>query len=107
MKKFKSAKEKQAYLEYQEWLAKHNTVKKTHSKPEPLKYSLSSGTRDTNPNNLVIKSHGVVMSSDATVKKKEHKYTGDAIVGVATMHKSNLTPVFSKEDAVSISSMRR
>ena len=37
-----------------------------------------------------------------------HKvYTGDKIIGIATMHKSNAVPVFSDEQAVEISRMRR
>ena len=37
-----------------------------------------------------------------------HKvYTGDKILGIATMHKSNAVPVFSDEQAVDISRMRR
>ncbi len=34
-------------------------------------------------------------------------YTGDKIIGIATLHKSNAVPVFSNEDAVEISRMRR
>lgn len=34
-------------------------------------------------------------------------YTGTAIIGICTMHKSNLVPVFSAEDAEAISKMRR
>ena len=34
-------------------------------------------------------------------------YTGTAMLGVATMHKSNSVPVFSQEDAVELSRMRR
>ena len=40
-------------------------------------------------------------------KAPEKVYTGDKIVGIATMHKSNAVPVFSAEDAVEISRMRR
>lgn len=37
-----------------------------------------------------------------------HKiYTGDKVLGIATMHKSNAVPVFRAEDAVEISKMRR
>jgi hypothetical protein len=35
------------------------------------------------------------------------KYTGTAMMGIATLHKSNAVPVFSQEDAVEISRMRR
>jgi len=34
-------------------------------------------------------------------------YTGDKVKGIATMHKSNAVPVFSDEQAVDISKMRR
>lgn len=34
-------------------------------------------------------------------------YTGSAVLGISTLHKSNAIPVFSKEEAVSISKMRR
>ncbi len=34
-------------------------------------------------------------------------YTGDYIIGIATMHKSNLQPVTSKEQAVDAATMRR
>ena len=42
----------------------------------------------------------------ATVSPKK-TYTGTAILGIATLHKSVAVPVFSKEDAVDISKMRR
>jgi len=34
-------------------------------------------------------------------------YTGTKVKGIATMHKSNAVPVFSDEEAVEISRMRR
>lgn len=34
-------------------------------------------------------------------------YSGTAMQGVATMHKSNMVPVFSRDEAKDISSMRR
>jgi len=35
------------------------------------------------------------------------QYTGDNIVGIGTMHKSNAVPIFSEQEAKDISSMRR
>jgi len=40
-------------------------------------------------------------------KKAPNVYTGDKIVGIATMHKSNMVPVFSDQEAKDISKMRR
>ena len=34
-------------------------------------------------------------------------YTGNKVKGIATMHKSNAVPVFSDEEAIEISKMRR
>lgn len=34
-------------------------------------------------------------------------YTGTKVLGIATMHKSNVVPVFAEEQAVEISRMRR
>jgi hypothetical protein len=34
-------------------------------------------------------------------------YTGTAIKGIGTMHKSNAVPIFSNEEAVAIATMRR
>jgi hypothetical protein len=34
-------------------------------------------------------------------------YTGDKMIGIGTLHKSNAVPVFNSEDAVEISRMRR
>jgi hypothetical protein len=41
------------------------------------------------------------------VLKPSKVYTGTKVRGIATMHKSNAVPVFSDEEAVEISKMRR
>jgi hypothetical protein len=41
------------------------------------------------------------------VLKPAKQYTGTKVKGIATMHKSNAVPVFSDEEAVDISRMRR
>ena len=43
---------------------------------------------------------------NATLKAPK-VYTGNKVKGIATMHKSNAVPVFSDEEAVDISKMRR
>lgn len=40
-------------------------------------------------------------------KKQTPVYTGTAIKGIGTMHKSNAVPIFSDEQAVEIATMRR
>jgi hypothetical protein len=41
------------------------------------------------------------------VKVHDTEYTGTKVVGISTLHKSNGIPVFSQEEAVEISKMRR
>jgi hypothetical protein len=43
---------------------------------------------------------------NATLKPAK-QYTGTKVKGIATMHKSNAVPVFSDEEAIEISKMRR
>jgi hypothetical protein len=43
----------------------------------------------------------------ATAPVRDMTYTGDKIVGIGTLHKSNGIPVFSDQEAKDISSMRR
>lgn len=40
-------------------------------------------------------------------RPKDRVYTGTEMIGIATMHKSNLVPVFSTDSAKDISKMRR
>lgn len=43
----------------------------------------------------------------ACVKQRDQEYTGTKVKGIGTMHKSNAVPIFSDEEAVDISKMRR
>ena len=43
----------------------------------------------------------------STAAKPRMQYTGTYIKGIGTMHKSNAVPIFSDEEAVAISTMRR
>jgi hypothetical protein len=70
-------------------------------KAEPLIYKLNTpaGRSTAHIPSLSTPGH-----STATVHKV---YTGTKVKGIATMHKSNAVPVFSDEEAVEISRMRR
>ncbi len=41
------------------------------------------------------------------VKAPDKVYTGTKMIGIGTMHKSNMVPIFSDEEAQDISKMRR
>lgn len=48
-----------------------------------------------------------VTPGHSTALKPIKEYTGEKMIGIATMHKSNLIPIFSQEQAVETSQMRR
>lgn len=49
----------------------------------------------------------VVTGQGVAAKKPVQQYTGDAMIGIGQLHKSNGIPVFSKQDAHDLAIMRR
>ena len=85
-------------------------LKKYETKPLPKTKpsSLSSSYRLSIPAGRDTTSH--IKSVDTggnAVLKPSPVYTGTKVKGIATMHKSNAVPVFSDEEAIAISKMRR
>ena len=72
-------------------------------KAEPLSYTLSAPVgRETQ--RIASRDTG---HTGAVRTKDIPQYTGTKIIGIGTMHKSNAVPIFSDEQAVEISTMRR
>jgi len=72
--------------------------------------AMSAGTLTTA--NLSHRNTGQKINSLDTgwipcVKNADKVYTGTKIKGIGTMHKSNAVPIFSDEQAIEISTMRR
>ena len=65
------------------------------AKPEPYR-------RDTGPRIASLETTGA-----QCVRPPEKVYTGENMLGISVLHKSNAVPVFRQEDAVDISKMRR
>ena len=76
--------------------------RKRAMKAEPLSYTLSAPPGRTTSNHIPSRDTG----GNATLAAPK-VYTGTKVKGIATMHKSNAVPVFSDEEAVDISRMRR
>ena len=72
-------------------------------KAEPLVYKLETPVGRTNTHHIPSLNTvgGVAVLAPPKV------YTGTKVKGIATMHKSNAVPVFSDEEAIDISKMRR
>ena len=69
---------------------------------EPLVYKLETPVGRTNTHHIPSRDTGGTAPLAAP-----KVYTGTKVKGIATMHKSNAVPVFSDEEAVDISRMRR
>jgi len=71
-------------------------------KAEPLVYKLTGATDRAGTAHIPSVNTG----GNATLAPAK-VYTGTKVKGIATMHKSNAVPVFSDEEAIEISRMRR
>jgi hypothetical protein len=110
--KFKSAEAKREHdrLE-QEWKdllkrqgAEQEAKRQSRAmKAEPLTYRLSAPAGRGNTHHIPSLNTGGGVAALAPAKV----YTGTKVLGIATMHKSNAVPVFSDEEAIDISKMRR
>jgi hypothetical protein len=106
-KKFASAEHKrQAEILEEEWqklkdryapATKIKVGRSSYVPPKPLR-------RDADQPRIASLDTGV---KGAVNVRMPQKYTGDNIVGIGTMHKSNAVPIFSDQEAKDISSMRR
>ena len=71
-------------------------------KAEPLVYKLTAPAGRSTTHHIPSRDTG----GNATLAPAK-VYTGTKVKGIATMHKSNAVPVFSDEEAIEISRMRR
>lgn len=106
--KFKSAEEKRRYEENQRsW----EQLKKKYEQPivkvkKPIKQSWSAGVV-VPPGRECSNLPSLSTPGGSTALKPSMTYTGTAMKGIGTMHKSNLVPVFDDDAAKDIASMRR
>ena len=93
------AKQKRA-REYEKLVGKVTKAKKEFKEYAPSKPYV----RDTKEYPSLSTSDSIPTSCP---RKERKEYTGDYIVGIATMHKSNLVPVGRGTDPKDFSTMRR
>lgn len=84
---------------------KHGVELKEKQKRQSLvaaPWITSSSQRETAP-----KLPSLDTGSIPCIKKESQMYTGTKMLGIGQLHKSNAVPVFSNEEAIDISRMRR
>jgi hypothetical protein len=107
--KFKSAEEKRKHMQ----LAQSWTELKRKHHVEPSKKSVLSSTLSNYKLTAPPGRESVhypsrdTGSGNATKPIEGKRYTGDKIIGIGTLHKSNAVPIFSDQEAKEISKMRR
>jgi hypothetical protein len=101
MKKL-TAKQKALQKEWETLLSKWDKVPKFSRSNVKVKKTPSSLTKTNFEERKTLMTPG-----GSTALKPKQVYTGSAIVGLATLHKSCIQPVFSKEAAIEVSQMRR
>ena len=100
-----TGKQRLQQLAHQQWIESMTKGKR------PDKKVLDKMWRTEYTNNMVVDRSSYVsagMSSGSTAKNDTKVYSGERkLLGIATMHKSNMVPVFAKSDAEDIAKMRR
>jgi len=107
-------KTKKVVAQYQQWLESINKQTTNFSKGRPLKglkltksdkkktdsFTVPPGRETPKHPSLNSKHHN-------TYKKETMYYTGDKMIGIGTLHKSNAVPIFTEEEAKDQANMRR
>lgn len=86
-------------------VAKSKTTGKNHS--QNMVGSKYIWRDYVNPSRLTDGIPSVDSGLGLTPKKESPQYTGDSILGVGQLHKSNAIPIFKQEDAEDLAKMRR
>jgi hypothetical protein len=96
MKKKLTPKDRLAAIEHEKFLKKMGVGK---TKARNTNTIPDYASKNKTPLSNKVAGHGAAREST--------QYTGDYIIGIGQMHKSNGVPITRKEDAVAIANMRR
>ena len=106
--KFASAEQKRNYQELKNSWEK---IKLKHQSTRTVPVKNSSVENNVSPKMTAVRGttnvSSLVTTGGSCGKKKTIYYTGEKIIGIATIHKSCLQPIFNKQSAVDVAHMRR
>ena len=107
----KKSKTKKELAEYQAWLDNLNNQKTNFSKKNMGKVTFNPTNipkLTTPPGRETVRYPSkVTPGGDCTKPVRGNVYTGTAMKGIGTLHKSNAVPIFTDEEARDQASMRR
>ena len=107
----KKSKTKKELAEYQDWLDNLNNQKTNFSRKNMGKVSFDPKAipKLTIPSGRDVKKYPSMVTPGGSATKPivGKVYTGTAMKGIGTLHKSNAVPIFSNEEAKDQANMRR
>lgn len=98
-----NAAQRQLKAEWEAILKKYEPKKTVKASKQELKdaYKLST------PAGRETKHYPSLNTGGYATKKQTQQYTGDKMIGIGTLHKSNAVPVFCDDEAKEMARMRR
>ena len=104
----KKKKTKQEIAEYQQWLDSVNSQKTTFGGKYKVKV-VQITKKPVDPYRRETKHYPSLDTGNGNATKPIYgkTYTGDKLLGIGTLHKSNAVPIFSQEEAEDQAKMRR
>lgn len=110
----RNAKERQLLVEWEASLVKHSKPLERGAIAKAVVVFIESDKRvpimtpgSREGSDLYKMPSRVTQGNKVAGKKDSQKYTGEEMLGVSVLHKSNGIPVFRKEDILDIARMRR
>lgn len=98
-----NAQQRQLAADWEAMMKKYEPKKKLTSTSNTLDYKLTTPPGRTTTKHIPSLSTGEGIASS----KQKQYYTGDKMLGIGTLHKSNAVPIFSEDDAKEQARMRR
>ncbi len=110
-KKFASAeharKARQLKDDWAELLKRHGVEQEERKRKRALESGTYKPPKVEPYRRETPKINSLPFTAGPCTKPEQKVYTGTKVKGIGTMHKSNAVPIFSDEEAVDISKMRR
>ena len=97
-----TAKQRELQANWEKMLKKYEPKKPLAKPKDNWTYSLGRPACRETP-----KIPSLPFTGEPCTKKESPRYTGTAMKGIGTMHKSNSVPIFTDEQAIEIATMRR
>lgn len=93
--------------DWQQLLARHSAPLERGARAHGLKKAKITDVKKPSPAVSVKSTDSFSGMRGVAALPPQKVYTGNKILGIATMHKSNMVPIFNDEAAVEVAQMRR